>query len=149
MKVKGNKELNTVFKIMGIFSVVTLTVGLGIGYYVRDLQVDLSNTQPATEEKAISTTVANDEYLNKVFHPRLTIVNTSAPAQLFYTIQNSGTSSVYIEKADINVYDSNENIIYTTTLNVYKTYLPGQRDKLDFQLPQDATSIAKVEIDLK
>lgn len=148
MKVKGNKELNTVFKIMGIFSVVTLTVGLGIGYYVRDLQVDLANTQPVAEEKAIST-VANDEYLNKVFHPRLTIVNTSAPAQLFYTIQNSGTSSVYIEKADINVYDSSENIIYTTTLNVFKTYLPGQSDKLDFQLPQDATSIAKVEIDLK
>ncbi len=148
MKVKGNKELNTIFKIMGIFSVVTLTVGLGIGYYVRDLQVDLANTQPVAEEKAIST-VANDEYLNKVFHPRLTIVNTSAPAQLFYTIQNSGTSSVYIEKADINVYDSSENIIYTTTLNVFKTYLPGQSDKLDFQLPQDATSIAKVEIDLK
>lgn len=148
MKIKGNKELDIIFKIMGIFSVVTLTIGLGIGYYIRDLQVDLATPTYTSEEKAISTT-ATDEYLNKVFQPKLTIVNTSAPAQLYYTIQNTSASSIYIEKAVINVYDNEENVIYTTTLNVYKTYLPSQKDKLEFQIPQDATNAAKVEIDLK
>ncbi len=148
MKIKGNKELNIIFKIMGIFSVVTLTIGLGIGYYVRDLQVDLANSNNQPQEKAIST-IATDEFLNKAFHPRLTIVNISAPAQLYYTIQNSTASSIYVEKADINIYDSANNIIYTTTLNIYKTYLPGQSDRLDFQIPQDASNATKVEINLK
>ena len=134
---------------MGIFSVITLTIGLGIGYYIRDLQVDLSTSSISSEEKAISTIVATDEYLNKVFQPRLTIVNTSAPAQLYYTIQNTSASSIYVERADVNVYDNTDNVIYTASLNVYKTYIPGQKDKLDFQIPQDASNVAKVEIDLK
>lgn len=149
MKIKGNKELNIIFKIMSLFSVVTLTIGLGIGYYVRDLQVELAEYDYSSQEKAISTVVATDEFLNKVLHPRLTIVNISAPAQLYYTIQNSTQSSIYVERADINVYDKTNSIIYTTTLNVYKTYLPGQADKLDFQIPQDASNATKVEINLK
>ena len=148
MKIKGNKELNIIFKIMSLFSVVTLTIGLGIGYYVRDLQVELVESDYSSQEKAIST-VATDEFLNKALHPRLTIVNISAPAQLYYTIQNSTQSSIYVERADINVYDRTNSIIYTTTLNVYKTYLPGQVDKLDFQIPQDASNATKVGINLK
>ena len=148
MKTKGNKELNIIFKIMGLFSVVTLTIGLGIGYYVRDLQQDLKTSTISSTEKAISTT-ANDEFLNKVFKPRLTIVNTSAPAQLYYRIINTSASSVYVEKANINIYDNEDNIIYTTTLNIYKTYIPGKTDQLEFQIPQDASNIKKVEIDLK
>ncbi len=148
MKIKGNKELNIIFRIMSLFSVVTLTIGLGIGYYVRDFQVELAESDYTSQEKAIST-VATDEFLNKALHPRLTIVNISAPAQLYYTIQNSTQSSIYVERADINVYDRANTIIYTTTLNVYKTYLPGQADKLDFQIPQDASNATKVEINLK
>lgn len=148
MKIKGNKELDIIFKIMSLFSVVTLTIGLGIGYYVRDLQVDLAEYDHRSEEKAIST-IATDEFLNKTLQPRLTIVDISAPAQLYYTIQNSSASSIYVEKADINIYDQSNNIIYTTTLNIYKTYLPSQSDRLDFQIPQDASNATKVEINLK
>ena len=134
---------------MGIFSVVTLTIGLGIGYYVRDLQADINaNTVTESQEKAIST-VATDEYLNKAFQPKLTIVDASAPAQLYYTIQNTTASSIYVERADVNIYDKDGNELYTTTLNVYKTYMPGEKDNLDFQVPQDAVNIAKVEINLK
>ena len=151
MKVKGNKELNVIFKIMGIFSVVTLTIGLGLGYNIRDFLVDMdsNNNKVVSQEKAIKTTTDdNKEYLNKVFQPRLTISNSKFPTTGYYTIQNTTSTSVYLEKATINVYGEEDEIIYTTTLNIYKLYDPGSIDYIKFQIPQDAINITRIKIEL-
>ena len=150
MKVKGNKELNVIFKIMGMFSVVTLTIGLGLGYNIRDFLVDMDkNNKITSTEKAIK--ISNDdnqEYLNKVFQPRLTISNSKFPTAGYYTIQNTTSTSVYLEKASINVYGVDDEIIYTTTLNLYKLYDPGSIDYIKFQIPQDAKDITRIKIEL-
>ena len=148
MKVNGNKQLNTIFKIMSIFAVITLVIGFGLGYKLRDLQNDLNkDTEIKSEEKNISVLETSEEYLNKVFQPKLTIVNTNSPMKLFYTIQNRSASSVYIEKAEVKAY-SNDEIIYTTTLNIFKIYQPGEADKFDFQVPNKAYNITQVSITL-
>ena len=148
MKIKGNKQLNIIFRIMSIFSVVTLVIGIGLGYYIKELQDDINkSTEVKSEEKAISVEEQTQEYLNKVFQPRLTIVKTTSPMNLYYTIQNRSASSVYIEKAEINAY-SNEDIVYTTTLNVYKLYQSGEADRYDFQIPNQSYNITKIAIKL-
>lgn len=150
MKVKGNKEINTIFKIMGVFSVVTLTIGLGLGYNLRDFLVDLNNNTTITsQEKAIKvSTDDNLVYLNKVFQPRLTIANSKFPTAGYYTIKNTTSTSVYLEKAIINVYGSDDEIIYTTTQNIYKLYDPGSIDYIKFQIPQNAIDITRIKIEL-
>lgn len=148
MKIKGNKQLNIIFKIMSIFSVVTLVIGIGLGYYIKEFQDDLNeSTEIQSEEKAISVEEQTNEYLNKAFQPRLTIVSTKSPMNLYYTIQNRNASSVYIEKAEVNAF-SNEDIVYTTTLNVYKLYQPGEADRFDFQIPNQSYNITKITIKL-
>ena len=150
MKVKGNKELNVIFKIMGVFSVVTLTIGLGLGYNIRDFLVDMDkNNKITSTEKAIK--ISNDdnqEYLNKVFQPRLTISNSKFPTAGYYTIQNTTSTSVYLEKASINVYGVDDEIIYTTTLNLYKLYDPGSIDYIKFQIKKKKKDITRIKIEL-
>ena len=149
MKVNGNQKLNTIFKIMGLFSVVTLTIGLGIGYYVRDFLVEMDTDKKiVSTEKAIKATTDNKEYLNKVFEPRLIIANSKFPTAGYYKIQNMTSTSVYLEKAVINVYGSDEELIYTTTLNLYKLYEPGIIDYLKFQIPQNAIDITRIKLEL-
>jgi len=66
-----------------------------------------------------------------------------------YKITNTSSSRIYVESAKINVYNNNNAVIYTTTINIYNNYEPNQVDTIEFQVPQDANRVGRVEIELK
>ena len=149
MKTKGNKLLDRVFVIMGVFAVVTLVAGVEIGYELRDDVYDRyqSSSNNYTELYVEDDTDSN--YLNEILKPELQISQTSDPLTMSYKITNTSSSKVYVEYAEITVYNNNNAVIYTTTVNIYNTYEPEQKDEIVFQIPQDANRVGKVEINLK
>ena len=149
MKTKGNKMLDRVFTIMGVFAVVTLVAGVEIGYELRDDVYEnyQKNSNSYTElyvEEEIDT-----NYLNEVLKPKLQISQTKDPLTMSYTITNTSNSKVYVEYAEITVYNNNNAVIYTTTINIYNTYEPEQTDEIVFQIPQDSNRVGRVDINLK
>ena len=148
MKTKGNKLLDRVFTVMGVFAVVTLVAGVEIGYELRDdvyerYQKNTNYTELYVEDETDS------DYLNEILKPVLQISQTSDPLTMSYKITNTSSSKVYVEYAEIKVYNNNDAVIYTTTVNIYNTYEPEQTDQIVFQVPQDANRVGKVEINLK
>ena len=148
MKTKGNKMLDRVFLIMGVFAVVTLAAGVEIGYELRDeVYENYQKNNNYTELYVEDDTYTN--YLNEVLKPTLQISQTKDPLTMSYTITNTTNSKIYVEYAEITVYNNNDAVIYTTTINIYNTYEPEQKDEIVFQIPQDANRVGKVEINLK
>ena len=64
-----------------------------------------------------------------------------------YNIQNIGQSTVYVERANIKVYNVNDAVIYETTVYLRRSYEPDATDQITFQVPQDGNRIARVEVD--
>lgn len=149
MKTKGNKLLDRVFTVMGVFAVVTLVAGVEIGYELRD---DVYERYQRTTNNYTELYVEDEtdtDYLNEVLKPELQISQTSDPLTMSYKITNTSSSKVYVEYAEIKVYNNNDAVIYTTTVNIYNTYEPDQKDEIVFQVPQDANRVGKVEINLR
>ena len=145
MKIKNNKELNKVFMIMGIFSIVALFGGIELGFELRD-----SAYKPVERESSSEKYIENDStfnFLDTVINSNLQINSTENPVSMTYNITNIGSSTVYVERANINVLDVNESVIYKTTIYIHKTYEPGATDQIILQVPQDGNRIARVEVD--
>ena len=145
MKTKNNKELNKVFMIMGIFSIVALFGGIELGFELRD-----SAYKPEVKEESAEKNIESDDtfnYLDTVINSNLQINSTENPVSMTYNITNIGSSTVYVEKANIKIYNVNDAVIYETTIYVHKMYEPGATDQLTFQVPQDGNRIARVEVD--
>ena len=147
MKTKNNKELNKVFLIMSVFAIAALVAGIEMGYNIRESLYNQNQTETVVDTtKAI---IAEDNTIYEAMSPKLTIVKTLDPASMYYDITNVSQAEVYIEKAIVNIYNSDDIKIYSTDINIYKTYLPGEADRLEFQVPQDPNSIAQVEIEFE
>ena len=145
MKIKNNKELNKVFMIMGIFSIVALFGGIELGFELRDSAYKPLERESSSEKYIESDSTFN--FLDTVINSNLQINSTENPVSMTYNITNIGSSTVYVERANINVLDVNESVIYKTTIYIHKTYEPGATDQIIFQVPQDGNRIARVEVD--
>lgn len=147
MKTKNNKELNKIFLIMSIFAVATLAAGVEIGFNLRE-----SLIKPTTVEKSNDTTkaiVAEDNTIYEALSPKLTIEKTESPVSMHYDLFNTSQAEVYVEKAIVKVYDKYDETMYSTEINLYKTFLPEESDRIAFQVPQMADYIARVEIEFE
>ena len=145
MKIRNNKELNKVFMIMGIFSIVALFGGIELGYELRD-----SAYKPEIKEESGEKNIESDEtfnYLNTVISSNLQVNQSINPVSMTYNIQNIGQSTVYVERANIKVYNVNDAVIYETTVYLRRSYEPDATDQITFQVPQDGNRIARVEVD--
>jgi len=145
MKTRNNKELNKVFMIMGIFSIVALFGGIELGFELRD-----SAYKPGIKEESAEKNIESDgsfNYLNTVITSNLQINQSVNPVSMTYNITNIGQSTVYVEKANIRVYNVNDAVIYKTTISLNKSYEPGATDQITFQVPQDGNRITRVEVD--
>ena len=145
MKTRNNKELNKVFMIMGIFSIVALFGGIELGYELRD-----SIYRPEIKEESGEKNIESDEtfnYLNTVISSNLQVNQSINPVSMTYNIQNIGQSTVYVERANIKVYNVNDAVIYETTVYLRRSYEPDATDQITFQVPQDGNRIARVEVD--
>ncbi len=145
MKTKNNKELNKAFMIMGIFSIVALFAGIELGFELRD-SVYKSVDQTQSVEKYIEGD-SSLNYLDTVICSNLQINQSENPVSMTYEITNIGQATVYVEKANIKVYNVNEAVIYETTIYLHRSYEPGATDYITFQVPQDGNRIARVEVD--
>lgn len=147
MKTKNNKDLNKIFLIMSIFAIATLTAGVEIGFNLRE-----SLIKPTTVETAVDTTkaiVAEDNTIYETLSPKLTITQTIDPVTMYYDLSNTSSAEVYVEKANVTIYDQDDRTIYSTSINMYKTFLPGESDRIEFQVPQDPNFIARVEVEFE
>lgn len=144
MKTKNNKELNKVFMIMGIFSIVALFGGIELGFELRDSAYKTVKEESA--EKYIEPD-SSFNYLDTVINSNLVINQSVNPVSMTYHITNVGQSTIYVERANIKVYNVNEAVMYETSIYINKTYEPGATDDITFQVPQDGNRIAKVEVD--
>lgn len=147
MKIKNNQAINKIFLIMGVFAVVALGAGIQLGFEMRD---DIYKAKEANETQIIDTTKAivdDSDTISESMASKLTILSTTRPVSMTYDIKNISTTSLYIEKATIKIYDVTNTIIYSTDIKLFKTYLPGEGEKLDFQIPTAAEEIAKVDIE--
>ena len=145
MKTKNNKELNKVFMIMGIFSIVALFGGIELGFELRDSAYK-PEVKEVSGEKNIES-FEDDNYLDTVISSNLEINQSINPVSMTYNIQNISQTTIYVEKANIKVYNVNEAVIYENIIYVHKMYEPGATDQLTFQVPQDGNRIARVEVD--
>ena len=145
MKIRNNKELNKVFMIMGIFSVVALFGGIELGFELRD-NAYRSVERNSTSEKNIESNNSYS-YLNSAICSNLQINSNENPVSMTYNITNIDSSTVYVEKANIKVLNVNDAVIYETTIYLHKTYEPGATDQITFQVPQEGNMIARVEVD--
>ncbi len=145
MKIKNNKELNKVFMIMGIFSIVALFGGIELGFELRDSVYKPVERESSSEKYIESDSTFN--FLDTVINSNLQINSTENPVSMTYNITNISSSTVYVERANINVLDVNDAVIYKTTIYIHKTYEPGATDQITFQVPQDGNRIARVEVD--
>ena len=59
MKIRNNKELNKVFMIMGIFSIVALFGGIELGFELRD-----SAYKPEIKEESAEKNIESDDTFN-------------------------------------------------------------------------------------
>ncbi len=149
MKTKGNKLLDRVFIVMGVFAVVTLAAGIEIGFELRDDVYERYQANKTNYTELYVEEETDTNYLNDVLKPQLQINQTQDPVTMSYKLKNTSASKVYVEYAEINVYNNNNAVIYSTTVNIYNTYEPNQTDEFEFQIPQDSNRIGKVEINLK
>ncbi len=149
MKIKGNKMLDRVFMIMGVFAIVTLVAGIEIGFEIRDGAYDRYKSVNNDYTELYVEDVDDSVYLNDVLKPQLKINQTQDPLTMTYKITNTSKSRIYVESAKINVYNNNDAVIYTTTINIYNNYEPNEVDTIEFQVPQDANRVGRVEIELK
>ena len=149
MKTKGNKMLDRVFLIMGVFAIVTLVAGVEIGYELRDDVYENYQRKSNSYTELYVEDETDSNYLNEVLKPKLQISQTKDPLTMSYKITNTSSSKIYVEYAEITVYNNNNAVIYTTTINIYNTYEPEQTDEIVFQIPQDANRVGRVEINLK
>lgn len=149
MKTKGNKMLDRVFMIMGVFAIVTLVAGIEIGFELRDDAYERFQSVNNDYTELYVEDVDDSEYLNDVLKPQLKINQTQDPLTMTYKITNTSKSRIYVESAKINVYNNNDAVIYTTTINIYNNYEPNEVDTIEFQVPQDANRVGRVEIELK
>ena len=149
MKTKGNKMLDRVFMIMGVFAIVTLVAGIEIGFELRDDAYERFQSVNNDYTELYVEDVDDSVYLNDVLKPQLKINQTQDPLTMTYKITNTSKSRIYVESAKINVYNNNDAVIYTTTINIYNNYEPNEVDTIEFQVPQDANRVGRVEIELK
>ena len=149
MKTKGNKMLDRVFMIMGVFAIVTLVAGIEIGFELRDDAYERFQSVNNDYTELYVEDVDDSEYLNDVLKPQLKINQTQDPLTMTYKITNTSKSRIYVESAKINVYNNNDAVIYTTTINIYNNYEPNEVDTIEFEVPQDANRVGRVEIELK
>ena len=68
---------------------------------------------------------------------------------MHYDLFNTSQAEVYVEKAIVKVYDKYDETMYSTEINLYKTFLPEESDRIAFQVPQMADYIARVEIEFE
>lgn len=142
MKTKNNTLLNKVFIIMSIFSITTLIGGIQLGFQLRNSLIPKQINTLEVEEKAVKL----EDPIYRALLPKLSIISTSNPTQMTYFVENKSNASIYVESATIKVYNVNNKVIYETNINLYKTYNIGDKENIDFQIPQSADRIAKVEI---
>lgn len=144
MKTKNNKELNKVFMIMGIFSIVALFGGIELGYELRDSAYKTVEREPSAEKNIEGE--SSFSFLDTVITSNLQINQSENPVSMTYNIQNIGQATVYVERANIKVFNVNDAVIYETTIYLHKTYEPGETDQITFQVPQDGNRITRVEV---